>query len=149
MKGISPFIATVLLIGFTISLGLAFSNWIFPLLNTQKGEIDDRSDKLFDCSKAKIFFEKNALTANGTRLTLVVENRGSTNLTDFKLYITLNDSTFYTFDKATNYNATLLPSQQLMLINTTSFNKSNVTQAFLTTGPNDNCPSTQYKAEFT
>ncbi len=52
MKGLSPLIAALLLIGFTVAVGGLISVWIGGLASTQTESITGSTDKLLKCSKS-------------------------------------------------------------------------------------------------
>lgn len=147
-KGLSPFIATVLLVGFTLSIGVILSNWVLPLLRSQTDDISTKAEDAITCSGAKLFFEKSSFAANTTRLSLVAENRGNVNMTDLKIYVTMNNDTFFSYTEATNYNTVLLPSQRVQLSNSSGLNKSNVKFVDLVAGPNSLCPAVKWRVQY-
>ena len=81
MKGISPMLATVLLIAFTIAVGGIISVFFTNLTKTQTGETEKGSTAVVECSNVRI--EILAVTGAGTTGSAVVTNPSGN-----KIYIT-------------------------------------------------------------
>ena len=71
MKGISPMIATVLLIAFTVAVGGIVSLWISGYTKTQTGQITSVSQDQIQCYNSVLSI-KSTTVLNGTNATIVV-----------------------------------------------------------------------------
>jgi flagellin-like protein len=73
MKGISPMLATVLLIAFTIAVGGIISLFFTRLTTTQTGEAEKSATGIAECANAYIdVLDVN--TTNTTALTILIHN---------------------------------------------------------------------------
>lgn len=77
-KGISPLIATVLLIGFVVAIGAVVMFW-------GKGYVEERTEKEGELSKAQLECTKINLKVIGTDGDITVENRGDVDIDAFKV----------------------------------------------------------------
>lgn len=76
-KGISPLIAAVLLIAFTMAVASLFAQWAPRLMNQATGDTSNRTAQLQDCSRYAIDID----FANDTHAR-VVQNRGPDGIGD-------------------------------------------------------------------
>jgi len=81
MKGISPMLATVLLIAFTIAVGGIISVFFTNLTRTQTGETEAGSTAVVECSNVRV--DILAVSGAGTNGTMVLTNPSKN-----KIYIT-------------------------------------------------------------
>jgi flagellin-like protein len=85
MKGISPMIATVLLIAFTVAIGGIISIWLTTYTTTTTETISKESETRMTCMYAGIALRN--LKFNNSYLTGNIENTGSIKLSDINLHI--------------------------------------------------------------
>jgi flagellin-like protein len=94
MKGISPFIATVLIIAFTIGIGMLLGPWIYKLTQSQTQTIGKESESRLECSYGGIRIDdstiKCSFTGNPDFLNFTIENTGTINLYNFTCEIYQN-----------------------------------------------------------
>jgi len=74
MKGISPLIAAVLLIAFTVSVSMIIMGWFSTFTRTTTANISASTTEAIGCNAASINIEHIYLTA--TRGSIVVKNTG-------------------------------------------------------------------------
>jgi flagellin-like protein len=144
-KGISPLIAAVLLIAFTIAIGVIVSTWSTTFTRDQVAGIETKSKTAVKCSESRFYFSNDSIVANGTRFTVRISNEGNVNLTNFLVYVTDKNNTLVSFTNITNSNSVAQPGELLELFNTSTLNKTSIKDVEVRTGPSDQCPGTHYK----
>ena len=81
-KGISPLIATVLIIGFTIALGAMIITWGTDFFRSTTEKVDKDRENALLCASQLDFQLRNVDCANGR---ISVENRGQVDIVALKL----------------------------------------------------------------
>lgn len=74
-KGVSPLIASVLLIAFTLSIGAFMSTWLQDITKRQTTEAADNSKP--ECQFANLNIQNVSFTNTTTKLRIDVENTGT------------------------------------------------------------------------
>jgi flagellin-like protein len=131
-KGISPFIASVLLIAFTIAVGTIVSLWINALMRSQASEVGSEADLAVKCRKAGIRILDETIKCNFTGtdyLNFSLENTGYIDMYDFRAYLYINGVTYSyaVLDANTNQNFTKDSPLKIGEIKTV---KVNITDSF-------------------
>jgi flagellin-like protein len=131
-KGISPFIASVLLIAFTIAVGTIVSLWINALMRSQASEVGSEADLAVKCRKAGIRILDETIKCNFTGtdyLNFSLENTGYIDMYDFRAYLYVNGVTYSyaVLDANTNQNFT---KDSPLKINEIKTVKVNITDDF-------------------
>lgn len=94
MKGISPFVATVLIIAFTVGVGVMIGPWIYSLTQTQAKTVGEESETRLECDYGGIRIVDDSIKCNFTgsvdTLNFMLENTGTINLYNFTCEIYLN-----------------------------------------------------------
>jgi len=91
LKGISPLIATVLLIAFTMAIAGIMATWATSFVQAKITEVENQSQAV--CAGANLR-ASDAVLDSTTRLgTVIVENLGTVPLTNFKGYVYYEDAT--------------------------------------------------------
>ncbi len=91
-KGVSPLIASVLLIAFTLSIGAFMSTWLQDITKKQTSEAADNSKP--ECQYANLNIQNVTFTNSTTKLRIDVENTGTKSVAIRSVRIIyLNDST--------------------------------------------------------
>ena len=82
MKGLSPMIAVVLLVAFTVGIGGILSLWLTGLTTSQTQTVSNSSNAQIKCSPSLVIAHVKVppITANGSFLNVTVENRASVNV---------------------------------------------------------------------
>jgi flagellin-like protein len=86
MRGISPLIATIMLIAFSLVVSGIFYAWISQFSYSEREEFQV-------CSKAQIILQKAYYNAESGNINLVVYNTGSVPLTGFVVLISSEQET--------------------------------------------------------
>lgn len=91
MKGISPFIAVILLVAITVSAGALISIWWFGLMGKQAGVIEEETTTKIRCVHGGILIWDGSIKCDfsGTAdyLNFTVENTGTVDLYNLKVQI--------------------------------------------------------------
>jgi hypothetical protein len=94
MKGISAFIATVLIIAFTIGVGMLLGPWIYNLVQSQSQTVSKESETMLDCSYGGIRIDDDSIkcdfTGDPDLLNFTIENSGTIDLYNFTCEIYQN-----------------------------------------------------------
>lgn len=80
MKGVSPLVATVMLIVIVVSIVAMLSGWLTTFFMSTRETVTNRTDTQVSCTGASIFVESvYVIIANGTsgRISAVVKNDGA------------------------------------------------------------------------
>lgn len=125
-KGISPFIASVILIAFVISIAGIASGWFQGFLKERVSEVEKGSEKSVECTFASISFdskdvkwaknESNYFTGDSVNITL--RNSGNEKLYNFTVNYVVNKTGYpgnITQNQKTADNP-LLPGSQVVLV---------------------------------
>jgi flagellin-like protein len=82
MKGISPLIAAVLLIAFTVAIATLIMGWFSTLTRNTTGTVSNKTTEAVDCSNSQISIEDVYIT-NGTNgsARIIAKNTGFSDLT--------------------------------------------------------------------
>lgn len=96
MKAISPFIATVLLIAFTVGVAGIVSSFIYSTMSTQTGETKEISDKQAKCGSVVLDIDevKTDSDLDPVNVTFTYVH-GTENLYTFTVYIIDSGSNIY------------------------------------------------------
>lgn len=101
MKAISPLIATVLLIAFTMSVAAIIVSWATGFEKTQTSYVGEKGEKQIKCTYADMDIRKDNVKYNFTPgyiwVNLTMFNRGSENLYNFSFFV-ITDKDIYTFE---------------------------------------------------
>ena len=124
MKGISPLIASVLLIAFTLAIAGIYSGWLTSFTKDTADTVKKRSDVRVTCSYGGISLSSlqyNTTASNGN-ISGTVENTDIVDLGDIDIEIFFTNSTRLLVD----YNKTLKPGEKdtfSVRINATTYDK--------------------------
>ncbi len=77
MKGISPLIAGVLLVAFTIAIAGLVSQFLISTTEEQAGRTSDSGEEVVNCGDTRITILSDSTSWDGSQLTINVENSGS------------------------------------------------------------------------
>ncbi|MBU5678792.1 MAG: hypothetical protein KQA36_02775 [Candidatus Aenigmarchaeota archaeon] len=133
-KGLSPLVATVLIVAFTISTAMIIMNWYRSFSLETSERIGNQTSQKIDCSYGAISFRN--VCVNGNNLTGIIENTGNIELRDIEINVVYKNGTTLV------YNSTQLGLEDALLVgNRKYFNieigeKSEIALAVVKT----NCP---------
>ncbi|QQG38925.1 MAG: hypothetical protein HYS32_00460 [Candidatus Woesearchaeota archaeon] len=85
-KGISPLVATVLLIGFTIALGVVIWAWLSGFAEERAGKVGEIAEAELTCGTSSSFKVEQACVA-GKNIKLTIENKANNELKGFVMRI--------------------------------------------------------------
>lgn len=90
MKGISPLIATVLLIAFVVAVGGLLSVWLSSLTSSQTETVEAGGDALAKCATTNIIIEQVKYASSGTPplVNITVSSIGSQVLKNLTMTVT-------------------------------------------------------------
>lgn len=88
-KGISPLIAAVLLIAFTMAVAAILTAWVTSFTQDTTGQVGNESERLVSCSFASIDIYDAVLS--GSTLTVNVANTGTRDLNNVTLVLFHDD----------------------------------------------------------
>lgn len=141
-KGISPIVATVLLIAFTLAVAGLLGGWLTSLTKTQTDTIEQGTTKAVNCSSAVIDIV-NVICANSSQqLKVAINNVGQNELWDFSVFAAVNNTFYSNSTGGPNSTNTLKLGEQVILVygcdkNTYCANNALVNKVRVTPG---NCP---------
>jgi len=92
-KGISPFIASVLLIAFAIAVASIYSGWITGFTKETTEEVKEKSEKRVTCSYGGIALDDLEYNSTSGNLTGTIENTDIIPLGNIDLEIFYNNAT--------------------------------------------------------
>ena len=96
-KGISPLIATILLIAFVIAVGGILSGWLISFSKEKTDEAKTKGEAEIKCSYSALRIMDADWNSTETKLSLIIENRGTEDITDFRMVVIYNNNTAMTF----------------------------------------------------
>ncbi len=148
-KGLSPLIAVVLVIAFTLAVAGIISTWITTFARDETEQLSDTGSTTIDCAESKLFFAAGDVSINkseSNNVKITITNEGTVNQTDFQVSLTDDDGDLSTNESVDNNNETLKPGGQLQLT-WAHTNDSKVTNARVATGADDDCPGTGWNVD--
>lgn len=87
-RGISPLIASVLLIAFTVTLFLIISTWVQrSVVEPGLEESGEKISKTLDCLSAKLNIDTACKAADNTKIKISVDNEGDVEVKDLQVRI--------------------------------------------------------------
>ena len=112
LKGISPLIASVLLVAFVIAIGAVVVAWITGFTQEQTGTFSERSDRQAKCALSSLSINKNDVRIGNVNLNVTVTYASGSeklNITGFSVRdssgVTYTNSTeLSVYSDATNMN---------------------------------------------
>ena len=93
MKGISPFLASILLIAFVVTVAGIYRVWIINFSRTATETIGEKSEKKIICSYGEIFCEDFTFNTTSGNLTGKIKNTGLIPLGEISLEIFYTNAT--------------------------------------------------------
>jgi flagellin-like protein len=92
LKGISPLIASVLLIAFTLAVAAIIGSWLTSMTKTTTDTVGSQLSQQVNCSKVTLDIV-DALCINNTYVIISLHNIGSLSLTTPSFYMRTSDQT--------------------------------------------------------
>ncbi|MBI3413204.1 MAG: hypothetical protein HY051_03935 [Candidatus Aenigmarchaeota archaeon] len=120
-KGVSPLIATVLLVASTITLAIVVVPWAINFAQNQITVITNQGEEKVNCIEAGLNFQAadigyNTLT-NPSAVNVTISNTGLVGLYDFRFQFKLGDTYSGLYSPTTQYNSSskVSPQQKVTL----------------------------------
>ena len=105
IKGISPLIATILLIAFVIAVGGVLSGWLVSFTKERTDEARTQGETDIMCSYSALYISDSDWNDTTKKLSFIVENTGKEDLTNFRISVIYKNSS--------SKNLKVLPSTTL------------------------------------
>lgn len=84
-KGVSPLIASVILIAFVVAIAGIASTFFTSFSKKQKGKIGEKGNLTVECSMGVLNIQTDSVSTDNTTLSITIENNGRASLSDLKL----------------------------------------------------------------
>jgi flagellin-like protein len=98
MKGISPLIATILLIAFTVAVAGIISVWLTGFARTSTSTVGQESERQLICSYAALSLKSVKYSSSSSTLSGIIENSGSVAIGNISLQIIYTNATTQKFE---------------------------------------------------
>jgi len=105
-KGISPLIASVLLIAFTMTIAGLMAAWATSYVSGQTEKLTEQSETTKSCSGANFRIESDTMKTN-TSVTVVLYNSGGVDFTNMNVNMFYTNSTDVIIQKISNVSGAL------------------------------------------
>lgn len=79
MKGISPLLASVLLIAVTVAIATLVMGWVSTVTRTTQTTVSNRTAAAVDCASAAVVIDDVYIATGALNATVIVRNSGQTN----------------------------------------------------------------------
>ncbi len=145
MKGISPLIAAVLLIAFTVSIATIILGWFSSFTKGTTANISSQTQTAIGCSAADITIDH--IYCSGTTCRVLVSNTGSKDLTSVNAMIVTTDGTACSTTSSNNLTKGSTKSIEVNVTDCGTINSTTFSRAIVTTecpGVSDTVTSTSY-----
>ena len=136
-KGISPLIATILLIAFVIAVGGILSGWLVSFTKERTDEARVRGETDIRCSYANLYVSDADWNDTNGRLSVTAENTGMEDLSNFNMVVIYQNNTAFTLSVLPS--VTLSPGDIQVFYNDTDVD--NCTQISQVIFKSDTCPN--------
>jgi flagellin-like protein len=103
-KGISPLIATVLIIGFTVALAAIIITWSTGFTKRMQTQTEETANVQIICATDVVFSVKN-VCKSGTNYNVLIQNDGKEPIKSWKVRVYKNANTVQPLDKAVSIAA--------------------------------------------
>ncbi|MFH8080960.1 MAG: archaellin/type IV pilin N-terminal domain-containing protein [Candidatus Aenigmatarchaeota archaeon] len=119
MKGVSPLIATVLLIAFTLSIAGLLGGWLSGLTKTQTETIEKSSEETMNCTGSVLsivdVFCGNKTPDEPNALRIVIANEGNNALYGFSTFAQIDTTQYINSTGGPSLNSPLTPGTHATL----------------------------------
>ena len=112
MKGVSPLIASIILIGFTVAVGGIIGMWLTTLSRTQTGIIENIAEKQAKCSSSTLVIKEAKYNLSSTLVNVTVTHEtGSEKLYNLTIEVSGGGKTSKSTTNFTNASDPFEPGQ--------------------------------------
>jgi len=91
MKGVSPFLASVLIIAFTLSVAAIIGGWLVSTSKTETEIVELERQRTVNCSQAILVIDSTTCVEGNSLLKVKISNLGTIDLYDFSTLAMIND----------------------------------------------------------
>ena len=116
MKGLSPIIATVMLIALSLSIVAILATWFSSLTKGQMENIESGSKTLINCTTANLDLVGVICSNSSQQLQIAVNNLGQIDLYDFSVLVRINNTYYQNSTGGPNSTSPLNPGHQTVLV---------------------------------
>jgi len=149
-KGISPLIATVLLIAFTLSIAGLLGGWLTSLTKTETETIEAGAKRTINCTGALLDIVSVICSSSSQQLRIAINNLGQEELYDFSIFASVNNTFYSNSTGGLNSTSTLRTGEQYILVygcSNTVYCAANATVMKVRVTPG-NCPQAWMEQSF-
>ena len=114
-KGISPLLATVILIALTLSVAALLGSWFTSLTRTQTEMIGEQAETQINCSAALLEITDVTCSGSTDNIKVTITNLGNIALYNFSTLVTLNNTYYLNSTGGPNSTNPLNPGEQAIL----------------------------------
>jgi len=114
-KGISPLLATVVLVALTISIAALLGSWLASTTRMQTEMIEEDIKEQVNCSSALIDIADIICSNDSQKLQIAIVNLGDIALRDFSVIATVNNTFYSNNTGGPNSTDPLGPGEQAVL----------------------------------
>lgn len=115
-KGISPLLATVILIALTLSVAALLGSWFTSVTRMQTGIIEEEAKTQINCSAANLEIVDVTCSNTTQKIQVIVTNLGNNiPLYNFSTLVTLNNTYYLNSTGGPNSTSPLNPGEQTLL----------------------------------
>ncbi|HDM05824.1 MAG TPA: hypothetical protein ENG34_00925 [Candidatus Aenigmarchaeota archaeon] len=118
-KGISPLMASIILIALTLAVAGILGSWFTSLTKTQTEQVEESTVEQVNCTSALLDIVDVScvnITPSVWQLKIVIANLGLINLYDFSVSAKVDGDFFYNSTGGPNSTNPLTPGQQTVLV---------------------------------
>lgn len=119
-KGISPLIATVLLIALTLSIAGLLGSWLSTMTKTQTGGLEKSSENVINCTSAQIDIFQikcgNTSINEPNTIRVSLSNVGNTPMYDFSTFVQIGNTQYINSTGGPNITSPMIPGEQITLV---------------------------------
>jgi len=115
-KGISPLLATVILIALTLSVAALLGSWFTSITRTQTTMIEETATKQINCTAALLDIVDVTCSGNNDNIKVTITNLGhDISLYNFSTLVTINNTYYLNNTGGPNSTDPLNPGEQAIL----------------------------------
>jgi len=141
-KGLSPLLATVMLIAITLAISALLGNWFTSMTKTQTDIIEETATRQINCTGALLSITDSICSSTNQQLKIALTNLGDIVLYDFSTLAKVNNTFYANNTGGPSSTNPLNPGEQYILIyfcSNTTYCARNATVESLRVSPS-NCP---------
>ena len=142
-KGISPLIASVILIAFVIAVAAIAGNFFTGFTEKQKVTVETKGGTLIDCSVTRMEIDPDTINTAASGLNFIASNLGEEDISNIKIVVFDNASSI---DTVTASPSTLSKSTSIKIENGSAFSSVDPAFAYYIKLTTTDCPGVDSQA---